>query len=57
MESSNGLLGSLIGTVKTDNKIDLSFDVASLLKAGAVGVLATVIGGLLLKYIAKRLNL
>lgn len=49
----NGLIGSLLGTINTDNKIQLSFDTPSLLRAGGIAIVA----GVAIKAICKLLKL
>ncbi len=53
--NNQGLIGSLLGTVKTDNTI--GFDTPSLLRAGGIAIVSGVIIGLAVKGLAKLFNL
>lgn len=52
-----GFFEKLIGTVKTDNQVNLTFDTASLIKAGVTAFVTVIVGGLALKALAKTLGL
>lgn len=52
-----GFFDKIIGTVKTDNQVNLTFDTASLVKAGVTAFVTTIVAGLALKALAKTLGL
>lgn len=52
-----GLFEKLIGTVKTDNQVSLSFDNATLIKTALTAFVTIIVGGLALKALAKVLGL
>lgn len=51
----DGLVGNLLGTIKTDNSI--GFDTPSLLRAGGIAVIAGIVIGISVKVISKILKL
>ena len=52
-----GFFDKIIGTVKTDNQVNLSFDMASLVTAAVTAFITTIVAGLALKALAKTLGL
>ncbi|NBA76825.1 hypothetical protein GOQ04_14805 [Emticicia sp. ODNR4P] len=51
--SGGGLLDSLLGTLKTDNQLQLTFETNSLLRAGAIFIVSWLLG----RWFIKLLNL
>lgn len=51
--SSGGILESLLGTFKTENQIQLTFETNSLLRAGAIFIVSWLLG----RWFIKLLNL
>jgi len=51
--SSGGILDSLLGTLKTDNQLQLTFETNSLLRAGAIFIVSWLLG----RWFIKLLNL
>ncbi len=47
--SNNGLLDKLLGTVKTDNKLELTFETNSMLRAGGIFIVSWLLGRVLIK--------
>lgn len=52
-----GFFDKIIGTVKTDNEVNLSFDTPSLIKAGVTAFVVSIVAGLAIKALAKTLGL
>ncbi|MDR6564953.1 MULTISPECIES: hypothetical protein [unclassified Arcicella] len=51
----DGLVGNLLGTIKTDNSI--GFDTPSLLRAGGIAIISGILIGISVKVISKFLRI
>lgn len=52
-----GFFDKIIGTVKTDNQVNLSFDTPSLIRAGVTALITAIVATLAAKFLAKALGL